>query len=66
MKAFFAAAAALGLEYQKPIRRYEVRPTISQHMKSNSRLLAMRTPSMPPAKSARKQKKRVKFSSCSM
>ena len=43
-----------------------MRPTISQHMKSSSRLLAMTTPSMAPAKSARKQKKRVKFSSCAM
>ncbi len=32
MKAFLAAAAAAGLSYQKPISRYEVSPTTSQHI----------------------------------
>ena len=35
-------------------------------MNSSSRLLAMTTPSIAAANSERKQKKRVKFSSCAM
>ena len=66
MNAFLAAAAALGFWYQKPMSRYEVSPTISQQMKSSSRLFDMTKPSMAAAKSDRKQKNLVKFSSCAM
>ena len=58
-KAFFAAAEAEGFWYQNPINKYEVSPTISQHMNSNSKLLEITTPSIAPAKSDMKQKKRV-------
>ncbi len=66
MNAFLAAAAAAGLSYQKPISRYDVSPTTSQHINSSSRLLAISRPSIAPAKRERKQKNRVKFSSWCM
>ncbi len=50
--AFFPAAAASGLCHQNPINRYEQTPTISQKMKSWSRLFASTSPNMLPVKSA--------------
>src|ERR1051325_8107438 len=64
--AFFAASAADGLKYQKPMRRYEARPTNSQQTNNSKRLLAMTKPSMAEANNERNVKKRVKFSSCAM
>jgi hypothetical protein len=46
MNAFFAAAAALGRWNQKPISRYEVRPTSSQCTNSCSRLEDITRPSI--------------------
>ncbi len=46
MKAFMAAALADGLSYQKPISRYEARPTPSQPKKSCTRLSAVTSISM--------------------
>ena len=66
MNAFWAAAAALGLWYQKPMSRYDVRPTSSQQMNRSNRLLAMISPSIAAAKSDMKQKNRVKLSSCAI
>ena len=48
--AFFAAAAASGLWYQKPIKRYEQRPMISQKIRSCRKLSALTVPSIPVAK----------------
>src|SRR5439155_1326268 len=50
MNAFFAAAAASGLWYQKPINRYEQRPMISQKIRSWRKLSALTVPSIPVAK----------------
>ena len=66
MKAFFAAAAADGLWNQKPMSRYEARPTSSQQMKSSRRLLATSNPSMAAAKRLRKQKNCLAFASSRM
>src|SRR2546426_5302400 len=47
--AFFAAAAASGLWYQKPISRYEQSPMISQKIRSWRKLSALTVPSIPVA-----------------
>ncbi len=61
MKAFFAAAAALGLSIQNPISKYDASPTSSQKTKSRSRLFAMTRPSIAPEKNDKYAKNRVKF-----
>ena len=66
VSAAFAAAAALGLWNQNPISKYDVSPTSSQQMNRSSRLFAITRPSSAAANSAKKLKKRVKFSSCAM
>ena len=45
-KAFFAAAAAAGLWNQKPISRYDDRPTSSQKANSTTRLSTSTSPSI--------------------
>src|SRR5437667_130574 len=47
--AFFAAAAASGLWYQKPINKYEQSPMISQKIMSWRKLSALTVPSIPVA-----------------
>src|SRR3990172_5989141 len=66
MKAFLAALAASGLWYQKPMRRYEQRPMISQKMRSCRKLSALTVPSIPVTKSAISAKNRGFPSSCAM
>ncbi|OPX60884.1 MAG: hypothetical protein A4E30_01069 [Methanomassiliicoccales archaeon PtaB.Bin215] len=46
--AFLAARAAEGLSYQKPMSRYEQRPTSSQNTNIWKKLLARTSPSMTP------------------
>src|SRR3989338_4330083 len=53
IKAFLAAAAAEGFSNQKPIRKYEHRPTSSQKIYINNRLLASTRPSIAAQKSER-------------
>ena len=50
-KAFFAARAASGLRNQKPMRRYELRPTSSQNTKRKTRPDAITSPSIDAVKS---------------
>ncbi|MNL76830.1 hypothetical protein D3C87_2028610 [compost metagenome] len=53
MKAFMAAALADGLVYQKPMRRYEARPTPSQPKNICRKLSAVTSMSMAKVKSER-------------
>ena len=50
MKALTPALRALSFSYQKPIRRYEQRPMISQKTKKVMSELETTSPSMPVAK----------------
>ena len=66
MKAFFAAAAALGLSIQNPMSKYDASPTSSQKTNSRSKLFAITTPSIAPEKNERYAKKRAKCLSLAM
>jgi len=57
-KALIAAAPAEGLRNQKPIRRYEARPTPSQPKNICTRLSAVTSMSMAKVNSDRYAKKR--------
>ena len=52
MKAFFAARTALGRSCQKPIRRYDERPTRPQPTSSMSRLPPSTSSSIEKTKNA--------------
>ena len=59
MKALIMALRADSLPYQKPIKRYEQSPMISQPMNNRSRLSERTRVSIPKAKSELKAKKRA-------
>ena len=58
MNAFLAASAAERRRNQKPIRRYEQRPTASQKTNKTRKLLASTSISMEKTNSGRYAKKR--------
>src|SRR3954468_11650790 len=65
-KALMAAALAEGRVYQKPISRYEAKPTPSQPKNSCRKLLAVTSISMAKVKSDRYEKKRARCGSSAM
>src|SRR5581483_6475605 len=66
MKALIAAALAEGRVYQKPISRYDARPTPSQPKNSCRKLLAVTSISMAKVNSDRNEKKRGRCGSSAM
>ena len=58
MNAFLPASEAIFFSNQKPIKRYEVKPTSSQKTNSSRKLLAITNPNMEKVKSDKKEKNR--------